>query len=96
MINALYVVATGLKIRRFPAIACHETLLLAVWRNVFGRDEAKLKPISIVCSRHFVNGDSQCGPLLVPALLTPAAIAEDVMDAVLPPLAPIVGPSTTV
>ena len=60
-------------------------------------DEAKLKPFSIVCSRHFVNGDSRCGPLLVPALLTPVAIAEeDILAAVLPTLAPIVGPSTTV
>ena len=28
VINALYVVATGLKIRRFPIIACHKTLLI--------------------------------------------------------------------
>ena len=56
-----------------------------------------MKPLSRVCSRHFVNGDSQCGPLLVPALLTPVAIAEeDVLAAVLPTLAPIMGPSTTV
>ena len=35
--------------------------------------------------------------MLVPALLTPVAIAEeDVLVAVLPTLAPIVGPSTTV
>ena len=34
---------------------------------------------------------------VVPALLTPVAIAEeDVLAAVLPTLAPIVGPSTTV
>eukprot|EP00731_Ephydatia_muelleri_P032866 Em0024g410a len=69
----------------------------AVWREAFVLDEAKLKPFSIVCSRHFVNGDSRCGPLLVPALLTPVAIAEeDILAAVLPTLAPIVGPSTTV
>ena len=67
-----------------------------MWRKAFGLDEAKLKPFSRVCSRHFVNGDSRCGPLL-PALLTPVAIAgEDVLAAVLPTLAPIVGPSTTV
>ena len=58
----------------------------AVWRKAFGLDEAKLKPFSRVCSRHFVNGDSRCGPLLVPALLTPVAIA--VLVAVLPTLAP--------
>ena len=48
--------------------------------------------------RHFVNGDSRCGPLLVLALLTRSvAIAEeDVLAAVLPTLSPIVGPSTTV
>ena len=35
--------------------------------------------------------------MLVPALLTPVVIAEeDVLVAVLPTLAPIVGPSTTV
>ena len=69
----------------------------AVWRVAFGLDEAKLKPFSRVCSRHFVKGDSRCGPLLAPALLTPVAIAEeDVLVAVLPTLAPIVGPSTIV
>ena len=34
--------------------------------------------------------------MLVPALLTPVAIAEDVLSAVLPTLVPIVGPLTTV
>ena len=56
-----------------------------------------MKPFSGVCSRHFVNGDSRCGALLVTALLTPVAIAEEVvLVAVLPTLAPIVGHSTTV
>ena len=57
-----------------------------------------LKPFSRVCSRHFVNGDSRCGPLLVPAHLRPVAIAEDacLVCSILPTLAPIVGPSTTV
>ena len=69
----------------------------AVWRNTFGLDEAKLKPFSRVCSHHFVNGDSRCGALPVPALLTPVAIAgKDVLAAVLPTLASIVGPWTTV
>ena len=65
----------------------------AVWREAFGLDEVKLKPFSRVFRlRHFVMGDSRCGPLLVPALLTPVAIAEeDVLAAILPTLAPIVG-----
>ena len=54
-------------------------------------DESKLKPFSRVCSRH---GDSRCGPLLVPALLTP--VAKYVLVAVLPTLAPIMGPSIRV
>ena len=66
----------------------------AVWQKAFGLDEAKLKPFSRVCSRHFVNGDSRCGALPVSALLTP--VAKDVLAAVLPTLAPIVGPWTTV
>ena len=66
-------------------------------RSIWALDEAKLKPFSRVCSPHFVNGESRCEPLLVPALLRPVAIAEDdVLPAVLPMLAPIVGPSTTV
>ena len=78
---------------RMPRNSSHR----AVWREAFVLDEAKLKPFSIVCSCHFVNGDSRCGPLLVPALLTPVAIAEeDVLAPVLPTLVPIMGPSTTV
>ena len=75
-----------------PRISSHRV----VWREAFGLDEAKLMPFSRACSSHFVNGHSRCGPLLVPALLRPMAIAEDVLSAVLPTLAPIVGPSTTV
>ena len=78
---------------RMPRNSSHR----AVWREAFVLDEAKLKPFSEVCSCHFVNGDSRCGPLLVPALLTPVAIVEDyVLAAVLPTLVPIVGPSITV
>ena len=64
-------------------------------RNSSHRARSLLKPFSRVYSRHFVNGDSRCGPLLVPALLRPVAIAEDVLAEVLPALEPIVGPSNT-
>ena len=71
-----------------------------MWREAFGLDEASLSHSQeSVRLRHFVNSDSRCGPLLVPALLTPVAIAEeDVLQlaALLPTMAPIVGPSTTV
>ena len=64
-----------------------------------------MKPVEAIlkslfdCVTLLYNSDSRCGPLLVPALLTPVAIAEeDVLQlaAVLPTMAPIVGPSTTV
>ena len=53
------------------------------------KQEAKLKPFSRVCSRHFVNGGCRrYGPL--PALLTPMpyplAIAEEALTTVLPTL----------
>ena len=48
--------------------------------ETFGLDEARMRPFSGVCSRHFVGGGgSHYGPL--PALLTPmpypVAIAEE-------------------
>ena len=89
-------------------VTCKSILSEAAFHDRFGTvkpaavacvtfEDAKLKPFSGVCSRHFVNGDSRCGALLVPALLTPVAIAEEVvLVAILPTLAPIVGHSTTV
>ena len=59
------VVATGLKLRRYrvPRNSSHRA-------EAFGLDEAMLKPFSksLLDCVTLLTGDSQCGPLLVPAL----------------------------